>query len=283
MTRTIRSLFAGLLALFLTVGLTACGAGAGTDASKPLVVLADATPHTDILKKVDELGVLGDTKIEIKGIAGDIDVNQLTASGDVDANFFQHKPYLDTWLKQQGSEDLVSAATVHVEPLGLYSKKVKDLDAVPSGATIAIPSDPSNLVRALFLLQQAKLVTLDVKPTDKDLDFSQITEKNITANPKGLKFVQIDRPQLAATLDDAKVDLSVINGNYALEAGLKPKTDALTLETATDNPYANLLVVKADKKDDPRVTKLAEALQSKEIQDWITSNYQGSVLPAKQS
>ncbi|MEL4505200.1 MetQ/NlpA family ABC transporter substrate-binding protein [Luteococcus sp. H138] len=281
MNKFLRSLLAGLLVV-LTLGLSACGAG-GNDSSKPLVVLADATPHTDILKKVQELGLLGDTKIEIKGIAGDIDVNQLTQSGDVDANFFQHKPYLDTWLKQKGVTDLTSVATVHVEPLGLYSKKVKSLTEVPNGATIAIPQDPSNLVRALFLLQQAKLITLNVNPTDANLDFSQITEKNISANPKGLKFIQIDRPQLAATLDDAKVDLSVINGNYALEAGLKPKTDALVLETATNNPYANLLVVKADKKDDPRVKKLAEALQSKEIQDWITSNYEGSVLPAKQS
>ncbi|MEL4358672.1 MULTISPECIES: MetQ/NlpA family ABC transporter substrate-binding protein [unclassified Luteococcus] len=281
MNKFLRSLLAGLLVV-LTLGLTACGAG-GNDTSKPLVVLADTTPHSEILKKAQELGLLGDTKIQVKTIAGEIDVNQLTQSGDVDANFFQHKPYLDTWLKTKGVTDLTSVATVHVEPLGLYSRKVKSLEEVPNGATIAVPSDPSNLVRALFLLQQAKLLTLDVKPTDTDVDYMKINVKNITSNPKGLKFLEIARPQLAATLDDAKVNLSIINGNYALGAGLKPKTDALALETATDNPYANLLVVKSDKKDDPRVKKLAEALQSKQIQDWINSNYQGSVLPAKQS
>lgn len=281
MTKFLRAALAGLLTL-LTISLTACGgSGGAADPGKPLVVLADATPHTELLKKVEELGLLGDTKLQIKGITGEIDVNQLTESGDVEANFFQHQPYLDSWNKEKGVNNLVSVAAVHVEPLGLYSKKVTDLAAVPSGATIAIPNDPSNQVRALFLLQQAKLLTLDVKPTDKGLDYTQIGEKNITDNPHQIKFLKIDRPQLAATLDDAKVTLSIINGNYALEAGLKPKTDALALESAVDNPYANILVVKDTLKDDPRVKKLAEALQSKQVQDWITENYQGSVLPAK--
>ena len=273
----------GAVAVSTTV-LSACGSSSsGSDSSRPLVVMADATPHTDILKKVQELGLLGEVKIEIKGITGDIDVNQLTESGDIAANFFQHQPYLDSWSKEKGVSDLVAVAKVHVEPLGLYSRKVKSLDAVPSGATIAIPSDPSNQARALFLLQQAKLLTLDVKATDKNLDYSQITQKNITANPHGLKFLTIDRPQLAATLDNAKVNLSVINGNYALEAGLSPKNDSLALESAIDNPYTNVLVVKGTLKDDPRVKKLAEALQSKQIQDWITENFKGSVLPAQNS
>lgn len=283
MTRTIRSLFAGLLALFLTVGLAACGAGAGNDASKPLVIMADATPHTDILKKVQELGLLGDTKIEIKGITGDIDPNQLVQSGDVDANFFQHQPYLTSWQKEKGVDDLTAVATTHVEPLGIYSKKITKLDELPNGATVALAADPTNYSRGLLLLQDAKLLTMDVKSTDKDLDYAQITDKNITANTKGLKFLKIDRPQLPASLTDGQVTASVINGANALEAGLNPKTDPLLRESDVDNPFANVLVVKSDIKDDPRVTKLAEALQSKQVQDWITSNYQGSVLPAKQS
>ena len=131
---------------------------------------------------------------------------------------------------------------------------------MPNGATIALAADPTNFARGLMLLQDAKLLTLDVKSTDKGLDYAQITEKNITANPKNLKFVEIDRPQLPATLDDAKVTVSVINGANALEAGLKPATEALQLESATDNPYANVLAVKDTLKDDPRVAKLAEAL-----------------------
>lgn len=282
MTTFLRSLFAGLLAV-LTLGLAACGSSSSgaADTSKPLVIMADASPHTEILEQAQKLGLFGDTKVEIKTMTGDIDPNQLVESGDVDANFFQHVPYLNTWQKQKGTSDLVSVASVQIEPLGLYSKKVHSLAAVPNGATIAIPADPSNLVRALFLLQQAKLLTLNVKPTDKDVDYSQITEKNITANPHALKFVKIDRPQLPASLDDPKVTLSVINGANALQAGIKPAKDAIVLETAKDNPYINILVVKSNLKDDPRVKKVAEALQSKQIADWITSNYAGSVLPAE--
>ena len=279
----LRTLLAGVLAV-LTLGLAGCGAGSGSaDTSKPLVIMADATPHTEILEKVQELGLLGDTTIEIKGITGDIDPNQLLEAGDVDANFFQHVPYLDSWQKEKGVSDLVAVATTHVEPLGIYSKKVNSLGEVPNGATIALAADPTNFARGLMLLQDAKLLTLDVKSTDKGLDYAQITEKNITANPKNLKFVEIDRPQLPATLDDAKVTVSVINGANALEAGLKPATEALQLESATDNPYANVLAVKDTLKDDPRVAKLAEALQSPELAGWIESNYSGSVLPAKQA
>ena len=282
-TITRRGLLTGSAAVALSAtALSACGSSSGSS-SDPLTIMADATPHSDILKKAVELGLLGDYKLDIKSISGDIDVNQLTESGDVKANYFQHVPYLQSWQKEKGVSDLTAVARVHVEPLGLYSKKVKSLSAIPSGATIAIPSDPSNQARALFLLQQGKLLALNVKSTDKNLDYSQITQKNITANPHGLKFLTIDRPQLAATLDDAKVNLSVINGNYALEAGLTPKSDALVLESAVDNPYTNVIVVKSDLKDDPRVKKLAEAVQSKQIQDWITSNFKGSVLPAQNS
>lgn len=278
-----RGLLAATAGLAVTGGLAACGSNSSSssDTSKALVVIADATPHTEILKKVQDLKLLGDYTIQIKGITGDIDVNQLTESGDVDANFFQHQPYLTSWEKEKGVSDLESVAKVHIEPLGLYSKKVTSLTAVPSGSTVAVPSDASNFARALFLLVQGKLLTLNVKSTDKDLDYTQISEKNITSNPKNIKFTKIDRPQLAATLDDAKVELSVINGNYALEAGLTPKSDALVLENAKDNPYTNILVVKKDKADDARVKKLAEALQSTQIQNWIKSNYKGSVLPAE--
>lgn len=278
--RKIRTVLAAVIAALVAVNLvTACGRSGG-DATKPLVVVADATPHTELIKEAQRLGLLGDVKIELKPITGEIDVNQLVESGDVDANFFQHQPYLDSWLKEKGVNDLVSVASVHVEPLGLYSKKITTLAEVPSGSTVAIPSDPSNQARALFLLQDAKLLTLDVSPGDADLDYTQISTKNITGNPKNLTFLPIDRPQLAATLDDAKVTLSIINGNYALEAGLKPAKDALALESAENNPYANLLVVKESLKDDPRVKKLAEALTSPQLAQFISDTYSGSVLPA---
>ena len=268
-------------------GLTLVGCGAQpaadgpADTSKPLKVMADVIPHAALIEQVQKEGLLGDVKVEVTQISGDVDPNQLVEAGDLDANFFQHTPYLTDWNAQHDDADLVSVAAVHIEPLGLYSRKVK-LDAVPDGAAIAIPADATNQARALFLLADAGLLALDVQRDTPNLDYSQVTpEANITENPNNVTFVKIDRPQLAASLDDPKVTLSVVNGNYALEAGLKPATDALVLEKAEGNPYVNILVVKEGLADDPRVTKLAEALTSPQIATWIEQTYSGSVLPAK--
>ena len=283
---SLRRLAAALVATTLVaLSMTGCGASSsGTaDTSKPLRVMADVIPHAQLIKQAQQQGLLGDVKVEITEISGDVDPNQLVNAGDLDANFFQHTPYLTDWNAKHEGADLVSVGGVHIEPLGLYSKKVK-LDTVPDKAVIAIPADATNQARALFLLEDAKLITLDVKRDTPDLDYSQVTpEKNITANPKNISFVKIDRPQLAASLDDPKVTLSIVNGNYALEAGLKPATDVLILEKAANNPYVNVLEVKAALKDDPREKKLAEALTSQQMADYITKTYEGSVLPAEDS
>ena len=283
----IRGLLAGALAATLLTSLAACGGGntGGGDASAntdaPLRVMADVIPHAELIEKAEELGLLGDVKIDITEISAQVDANQLVNEGDLDANFFQHVPYLDDWNANHAGSDLVPVATVHVEPLGLYSKKVESLTDVPADAVIAIPADATNLARALFLLEDAGLLGLDVDASDPDLDYSQVTTANIDENEKNISFVEIDRPQLAASLDDPQVTLSIVNGNYALEAGLIPADDALFLETAEGNPYANVLVVKETLKDDPRVVALAQALESPELAEWITENYQGSVLPAQ--
>ncbi len=281
----IRSLFTGALAATLLASLAACGAGGSTggsasaDTSKPLRVIADVVPHAELIAQAEKLGLLGDTKIEVTENSGQVDQNQWVNSGDLDANFFQHVPYLNDWNANHEGSDLVAVATVHVEPLGLYSKKVESLTDVPEGAVIAIPEDATNQARALFLLEDAGLLKLDVDRNAPDLDYSQISDANVSENPKKITFVKLDRPQLAASLDDPKVTLSIVNGNYALEAGLVPADDSLFLEKAEGNPYANVLVVKATMKDDPRVVALAKALESPELAKWITETYQGSVLP----
>ena len=283
----IRGLLAGALAATLLTSLAACGGGdtGGGDASAntdaPLRVMADVIPHAELIEKAEELGLLDGVEIDITEISAQVDANQLVNEGDLDANFFQHVPYLDDWNANHAGSDLVPVATVHVEPLGLYSKKVESLTDVPADAVIAIPADATNLARALFLLEDAGLLGLDVDASDPDLDYSQVTTANIDENEKNISFVEIDRPQLAASLDDPQVTLSIVNGNYALEAGLIPADDALFLETAEGNPYANVLVVKETLKDDPRVVALAQALESPELAEWITENYQGSVLPAQ--
>ena len=282
----IRTLLASALAATLITGLAACGSGgadagstASAEASKPLRVMADVIPHAELIKEAESLGLLGDVKVDITEISASVDANQLVNEGDLDANFFQHVPYLDDWNANHPGSDLVAVATVHVEPLGLYSKKVTSLAEVPQDAVIAIPADATNQARALFLLEDAGLLKLNVDRSDPKLDYSQITPANVSDNPKKITFVEIDRPQLAASLDDPKVNLSVVNGNYALEAGLIPSEDALVLETAEGNPYANVLVVKETMKDDPRVLTLAKALESPELAKYILDTYQGSVLP----
>jgi len=275
----LRLLAAVVTALFAALALSACGTSSAAESSdKPLRILVSPTPHAEILKEVERSGLLGETKLEISEISGDIDPNQLLEAGDIDANYFQHAPYLKSWSSDHKVDDLVNVAGVHVEPLGLYSEKVTDLLQTPSGSTVALPNNPTNFARGLFLLEKAGLISLDVKATDADIDFAQIGEKNVVSNPHNLKFLQIDAPQLANTLKDAKVNLSVINGNYALEAGLNPAKDALDLESATGNPYANTLTVKSGLKDDPRVQALAKALESGEIATWIDDKYNGSVI-----
>ncbi len=241
--------------------------------------MADVKPHAELIRQAEKDGLLGDVKINVTEISGQVDPNKLVKDGDVDANFFQHTPYLKNW-NAENNANLASVASVHIEPLGLYSKKVTTVADLPAGSTIAIPADPTNLARGLFLLADAGIIEMNVKADDPNLDYSKVTTSNVTGNSKDVKFLEIDRPQLAATLDDPKVAMSVINGNYALEAGLTPETDAKHLEKAAGNPYVNVLVTRDELKDDARVKKLSEALTSQKIQDYIKNTYKGSVLPA---
>ncbi|MBF8043948.1 metal ABC transporter substrate-binding protein, partial [Klebsiella pneumoniae] len=193
---------------------------------------------------------------------------------DVDANYFQHVPYLKDQEKALGKTFAV-AATVHIEPLGIYSHKHKDFSSLPENATVAVPNNTTNLSRALFLLQAQKLIKLDPKFTDPATTLA--TPKDIVENPKHLKILEIESPQIPRSLDD--VDLAVINGNYALEAGLVPAKDALGLESAEHNPYANILVTTPALANDPRIKALAKDLTSPQVAEFIRKTYNGSVIP----
>lgn len=237
----------------------------------PLRVAADAVPHAEILEYVKTL----DPKLDLKivELSGGINANELLASGDVDANYFQHLPYLKDQEKALGKTfDVV--ASVHIEPLGIYSRKVKSLDALPEGATIAVPNNTTNLSRALWLLQDKGVLRLNASG---EAGSTLVTPKDISENPKKIKIVEIESPQLPRSLDD--VDAAIINGNYALEAGLSPAKDALGLESAKHNPYANLLVTTPQLAKDPRVIELAKDLTSPQVADFIRKNYNGSVIP----
>ncbi|MDC0726657.1 MetQ/NlpA family ABC transporter substrate-binding protein [Phytobacter diazotrophicus] len=244
----------------------------GTAQAEALRIAADPVPHAEILNYVKKL----DPKLDIKivELTSGANANELLASGDVDANYFQHVPYLKSQEKALGKTFAV-AATVHIEPLGIYSHKYKDFKSVPDGATIAVPNNVTNLSRALFLLQSQGLIKLDAKFTDPASTLA--TPKDIVENPKHLKILEVESPQIPRSLDD--VALAVINGNYALEAGLSPAKDALGLESAEHNPYANILVTNPSLANDPRIKELAKDLTSPQVAEFIRKTYNGSVIP----
>ncbi|WP_413653551.1 MetQ/NlpA family ABC transporter substrate-binding protein [Pantoea sp. B65] len=237
----------------------------------PLRVAADPLPHAEILEYVKKIDPSLDIKI-IELTSG-VNANELLAAGDVDANYFQHLPYLHDQEKALGKTFTV-AASVHIEPLGIYSRKVKSLDALPEGASIAVPNNVTNLSRALWLLQDKGVIQLKATGAAGS---TLVTPADISDNPKKIKIVEIESPQIPRALDD--VDAAVINGNYALEAGLVPAKDALGLESAKNNPYANLLVTTPQLAKDPRIVKLAKDLTSPQVAGFIRKNYNGSVIP----
>ncbi|MFJ8666792.1 MetQ/NlpA family ABC transporter substrate-binding protein [Streptomyces sp. NPDC093600] len=264
----------------LALGLTACGTSSdpssGKDsaasADKPLVVAASPTPHADILNFVkDELAAKAGLKLEVKEFTDYVLPNTATQSGQVDANFFQHKPYLDDF-NQKNNTDIVPVVNVHLEPLGLYSTKVKALKDIKAGQTIAVPNDTTNGGRALKLLADNGLITLK-DGVGSNGKLSDITDK------KGLEFKELEAATVPRALND--VDAAVVNGNYAIEAKLNPATDSLALEKADGNPYANFLAVKEGNEKDARVRKLATLLNSPEVKKYIEDTYKnGSVVPA---
>ncbi|MEU9333505.1 MetQ/NlpA family ABC transporter substrate-binding protein [Streptomyces sp. NPDC048290] len=261
----------------LTLGLSACGSeddSASAEASGPLTIAATATPQGQILTYVkDNLAKDAGLELEVKEFTDYVTPNTAVQQGEVDANYFQHQPYLDDFNKKNGTDIVaVPGATVHLEPLGVYSDSAKSLDDLKKGATVAVPNDTTNEARALKLLEANGLITL--KPGTG----YEATPKDIATNPKELKFKELEAAQLPRSLAD--VDAAVINGNYALEADLSPAKDALVAESPTDNPYGNFLAVKKGDENDPRIQRLAKLLTSPEVKKFIDDTYDGSVVAA---
>jgi D-methionine transport system substrate-binding protein len=254
----------------LLTGSLALLAATTARAAAPLRVVASSVPHAEILGFVQDK-LAPDLPLRIIEISGDIRPNRLILDGDADANFFQHVPYLRAEEAELGVRFAVTA-TVHVEPLGLYSRRVRSLADLPKGATVALSNNVTNFSRGLKLLQENGLIRLAPGP-----DGTFATAADIAENPKSLGFVEVAPPQLPRSLDD--VALSVINGNYALEAGLDPARDSLGLERAENNPYANVLVTTQALAQDGRVLRLATLLQSSETASFIRARYRGSVIP----
>lgn len=228
-----------------------------------ITVAASATPHALMLELVkDDLKAQG-YELEVKVFEDYVLPNQVVESGEMDANFFQHIPYMDLFNETEGTH-LVNVAGVHIEPYALYSKKYTKLNQIPDGATIAVTNDPSNEGRALLLLQSAGLIKVDPAAG------TTATVLDITSNPHKLDFIEMEAASLPVTLTD--VDAAVINGNYALEAGLSATRDGLFVENA-DSPYVNILAVKKGNENEPKIQALVKAVLSDEVRNWVKETY----------
>lgn len=235
---------------------------------KTIIVGVSPVPHAEILEfvkpKLKEQGY----DLVIKEITDYSIPNIATDQGDLDANFFQHLPYLEEQNKNRGL-NLVKTVGVHLEPMGFYSKKIKNIKDLKEGSKVAIAYDPSNGNRALRILAKNGIIKLDEKAI-------QATPHDIVENPKNLKFVELEGAQIPRAFDE--VDLAAISTNFVLDMGMTPSKDALIIED-TDSPYANIIVTKSGKQNSDKIKALDAAVTSPQTKEFIIKRYQGAILP----
>lgn len=281
MKKLVSLLLTGTLALGLLAG---CGSNGGGAAATPtpatggdpaqavtLKIGASPAPHEEILQVVKEILAGQGITLEIVEFTDYIQPNEAVESGDIDANYFQHITYMNDFNTEQGTH-LASVAEIHYEPMGIYAGRVASLTDLPDGAEIGVPNDPTNGGRALLLLQEQGLITL---PEDAGL---KPTVLDIVDNPHNFKITEMEAAQLPRSLDS--LDVAVVNGNYAIQAGLK-MSDALAIESAegtAGTAYVNVLTVKEGRENETAIQALAEAMKSQQVKDYITETYGGAVV-----
>ncbi|CAG9620828.1 MetQ/NlpA family ABC transporter substrate-binding protein [Sutcliffiella rhizosphaerae] len=264
----------------LVLVLAACGtngeSGSGSKIEEgKLIIGASNVPHAEILEEVKPLLKEKGIDLEIKTFTDYIIPNQALRDGDIDANYFQHEPYLNSQIAENDYK-FVSVGGVHIEPIGVYSQKYNNLEELPDGAEILMSNSVADHGRILSLLQEKGLITL------KDgVETTTATVEDIEDNPKNLTFnTQFEAAFLPQAYLNGDGDALLINGNYALGAEIDPAEEAIALESGENNPYANLLVVREEDKDNEQIKTLLEVLQSDEIKAFIEEKYRGTVLPA---
>lgn len=272
-----KSILSLLLTGALAISLIGCGntnkeAETGSKGEdKTITIGVTPVPHKEIVEEIKpDLEAEGYT-VKIVEFTDYVTPNTSLAEGELDANYFQTVAYLDETNEGKGL-DLTYTKGIHLEPLGVYSSTIKSLDELKEGATVAVPNDPSNEARALRVLEGAGLIKLK--------EGELVTPKDITENPKNLKFEELEAAQLPRVLEE--VGIAVINGNYALEAGLNPAENALYLEDATkeaSKKYHNVLAVKKGNEDSEKIKVLTNALTSDKVKKFIEEKYNGSVIP----
>ncbi len=258
--------------LIAALALAGCGSDAkpAGGAKTVLKVGATAVPHAEILQAVKPVLEKEGIDLQIIEFSDYVQPNLALNDKELDANYFQHIPYLDNFVAEH-QVDLVSAAGIHIEPMGVYSKKVSDLKALADGASIALPNDPTNGGRSLLLLERAGLIKL------KEGVGVKATVQDVVENPKHLQFKEVEAAQVPRALED--VDAAVINTNYAMQADLVPSKDALIIEDSS-SPYVNIIAVRKGDENRPEIQKLIKALKSDEIKAFINDKYKGAVVAA---
>lgn len=239
---------------------------------KEIVVGASPAPHAEILNAAKEVLASKGYELKIVEYTDYVQPNNALDSGDLDANYFQHKPYLDSFNEQNGT-NLVSAGAIHYEPFGIYAGKTASLEELPDKATVLVPNDVSNEARALLLLEAQGLIKL------KDGVGLEATKNDIVENTKNLDIVELEAAQLPRSISDG--DIAVINGNYAIEAGLKV-SDALATEDSQSlaaTTYGNVVAVREGEESSDATKALVEALTSPEVKQFMEETYEGAVVP----
>ncbi len=239
---------------------------------KKIVVGASPAPHAEILKAAKDVLAQKGYELEILEYVDYIQPNLALESGDLDANYFQHLPYLESFNEENGTK-LVSAAALHYEPFGIYAGKAASLEDLADGATVAVPNDTSNEARALLLLEAQGLIKL------KDGADLTVTKNDIVENPKNLNLYEVEAAQIPRVVED--VDIAVINGNYAIEAGFKV-SEALAVEDSESiaaTTYGNVIAVQEGHEKDENIVALVEALTSDEVKAFMETTYEGAVVP----
>lgn len=243
------------------------------EAGTKLTVAASPTPHAEILNAAKEMMAEKGIELEVIEFTDYVQPNKVVDAGDVDANYFQHFPYLENFNEEQGTK-LVSAGSIHYEPLGIYPGKSNDLANIADGAEIIVPNDATNEARALLLLETNGVITL------KEGAGLNATANDIAENPHSVKIVEMEAAQIARAVEDA--DFVVLNGNYALQANFNVETDALAKEEADSEAaqtYGNIIAVREGDEERPEIKTLVEVLKSDEIKSFIETTYEGAVLP----
>ena len=238
--------------------------------ARPLRVGVTAGPHAQVMDKVREIAARDGLTIRIVEFSDFIQPNAALASGDLDANSYQHGPFLDQQVRDRRLP-LVAIAKTMVFPMGLFSRRHRDLAAIPAGGRVAVPNDPTNGGRALVLLARAGLFSLRA-----DADH-RATVADITENPRRIRVVELEAAQLPRALDE--VEAAAINSNFAINAGLNPVRDAIAIESE-DSPYANLIVVREADRAAPWAARLVRAYQTDEVKAFVAATFSGAAVPA---